>query len=46
MKTINLTILVNTECPIVKAYTPVINEKVGVLLDHGVSLHFVWSPAL
>ena len=31
----------NTISLIVKAHTPVINQKEGVSLDHGVSLRFV-----
>ena len=43
---INPAIMENMECSIFKVCAPVINLKVGVLLDHGVSLCFVLLPAL
>ena len=41
ISTINLAIMENTECSITEACDSSIDLKVGVLLDHGVSLHFV-----
>jgi len=41
ISTINLAIMENTECSMVKMRTSIINLKVGVSLAHGVSLCFV-----
>jgi len=41
--TINPAIAENMDCSIVEAHAPAINQIVGVLLDHGVSLCFVSS---
>jgi len=46
ISTINPTITENTECLIVKASNPEIDLKMGVSLDHGVSLCFVSLLAL
>ena len=44
--TINPAITENMECSIVRAHSLLMDLKVGVLLDHGVSLHFVSLPTL
>ena len=36
----------NTECSIIKACTSFISLKIGVSLNHGVSLHFISHLAL
>jgi len=41
--TINAAIMENTECLIVKVRTSFIDLKVRVLLNHGVSLRFIFS---
>ena len=41
ISTINATIMENTECLIVKARASFFSLKVGVSLDHSVSLRFV-----
>ena len=46
ISTINPAITENTECLIVKVCTSFINLKLGVSLDHGVSLCFVSLLAL
>ena len=44
ISTINSAITENTECSIVKVHNSFMDLKVGVLLDHGVSLYFVLLP--
>ena len=46
ISTINPVIAENTECLIVKACTTFIDLKVGVSLDHSVSLRFISLLAL
>ena len=46
ISTIDPTIMENTDCSTVKAFAPAIDVKVGVSLQHGVSLSFVSLPTL
>jgi len=46
ISTINPAITESMQHSIAKVHAPVIKLKVGLLLDHGVSLHFVSLPAL